>query len=215
MSGGSVLASNESRQVFRLGGRAYTVRDAIDAAHFRGELEPAWRELLRLVAAEKHANEEEREIDEEAIDAAAQAFRYDHDLITAEETERWLAERGLDLDAFGDYFLRHHWGEALGDIPAEPIPLVSAPADLRELFTAELTLSGALDQMTTLWCWRLVASVASGESTPGAELVEIQRQQFIERVAPLPLPEWCAATGRDEEWVDRMSALEANFRMRL
>ena len=51
-----------------------------------------------------------RESNDDAIDAAAQAFRYEHDLITAEETERWLADRGLTLSDFGDYFARRVLG---------------------------------------------------------------------------------------------------------
>ena len=46
------------------------------------------------------ADEQDLEFDDDAIDAAAERFRYDHDLITAEETEQWLAGRGLALDDF-------------------------------------------------------------------------------------------------------------------
>ena len=79
------------------GTQEYTARDAIDAAIFRGELEVEWKTFLGRVAAEERADELELELDESAISAAAEEFRYHHDLITAEETEAWLANRGLTL----------------------------------------------------------------------------------------------------------------------
>ena len=83
-------ASLESKVIFLCADRAFTVRDLIDAALFRGELELVWKDLLRLVAAERKADAEELEFDDEAIDSAAEQFRYQRDLITAEETEQWL-----------------------------------------------------------------------------------------------------------------------------
>ena len=76
------------------GTHEYTAGDAVDAAVFRGELEEKWQAFLRHLAAEERADELELELDESAISAAAEEFRYRHDLITAEETERWLSNRG-------------------------------------------------------------------------------------------------------------------------
>ena len=39
------------------GTQEYTVRDAIDAAIFRGELEVKWREFLETVEAEKRSDD--------------------------------------------------------------------------------------------------------------------------------------------------------------
>src|SRR4029079_15763148 len=99
--------------IFVCGDRSFTVRDVINAALFRGELEPEWKNLLRLLAAEKKADEQDLEFDDDAIDAAAERFRYEHDLITAEETEQWLAGRGLGLGDFGAYFVQRYWGERM------------------------------------------------------------------------------------------------------
>ena len=90
------------------GTQEYTARDAIDAAIFRGELEEKWQKFLHHVAAEERADELELELDESAISAAAEEFRYRHDLITAEETEAWLANRGLTFEDFSDYFARQY-----------------------------------------------------------------------------------------------------------
>jgi hypothetical protein len=58
------------------GNESFTVRDLIDSASFRGELEPIWRELSRLVACEEKAAELDLKLDDSAIDAAAKGFRY-------------------------------------------------------------------------------------------------------------------------------------------
>src|SRR5437588_5381614 len=103
------------------GEQEYTARDAIDAAIFRGELDVKWKEFLHQVEAERRADELDLEPDDSAISSAAEAFRYEYDLITAEETEAWLANRGLTLDDFSDYFTRQYYATALCEsvAPAE------------------------------------------------------------------------------------------------
>ncbi len=132
------------------GKQEYTARDAIDAAIFRGELDVKWKEFLHQVAAEKRADELDLEADESAISSAAEAFRYEYDLITAEETEAWLANRGLTLDDFTDYFTRQYYASTLEEeIVPDEVEYPSAAAELRQSFLAELILSGELDRMTS------------------------------------------------------------------
>jgi hypothetical protein len=156
MSGSAV--ANDSRELFRVGEVSHNVRDVVDAAFFRGELDAPWQEFLRALACEKQAADEGREANDDAIDSAVQTFRYDHDLITAEETERWLADRGLTLSDFGEYFTRRFWGEAIDTRPADGINHYAAPAEMRELFVPELMLSGELGRMAnaSAGVWRLL-----------------------------------------------------------
>src|SRR5438094_5546560 len=117
------------------GKRQYLARDAIDTAIFRGELEAKWKEFLEAVEAEKRSDELDLDLDEAAISSAADAFRYEYDLITAEETEAWLATRSLTLDDFGDYFTRRYCANALnGEIAPVEVEYHSASPELRELF---------------------------------------------------------------------------------
>src|SRR5215468_2177833 len=110
--------SRQDLVVCMSGEQEYTARDAIDAAIFRDELE--------------------LELDESAISAAAEQFRYQHDLITAEETEAWLANRSLTLDDFSDHFARQYCAGTLSDgFSPEQIEYGSADSELRELFVAE------------------------------------------------------------------------------
>src|SRR5438270_11583919 len=131
------------------GEHEYTARDAIDAAIFRGELDVKWKEFLHQVAAESRADELELEPDESAISSAAEAFRYEYDLITAEETEAWLANRGLTLDDFADYLTREYYASTLHEeIVPDEVEYQCASFALRRSFLTELILSGDLDRIT-------------------------------------------------------------------
>ena len=196
------------------GAREYTARDAIDAAIFRGELEERWRTFLRDVAAEERADELELELDESAISSAAEEFRYRHDLITAEETETWLANRGLTFDNFSDYFARQYCVRAVEErFSPQEIKYASADPELHEMFVAELILSGALDDMTTKLMKRLAARCA-GER-PTSEAIAAEKQRFFHRVGiePTQLADWLEESGRDLQWLNEMLAIEAAYAM--
>ncbi|HEX4667884.1 MAG TPA: hypothetical protein VH207_14930 [Chthoniobacterales bacterium] len=201
----------ERKIIFACGERGVTVRDLLDAALFRGELGPAWKELLRLVAAERKADEQELQYSDDAIDAAAERFRYEHDLITAEETEQWLADRGLSLGDFGAYFVRHYWGEQFQDAPAEPLDLLTAPNEVRDLLTTELILSGELERMAQRLSWRLAASCATLNERIAPELIAEEKARFLERsgLREDEVAGWLEKIGRDEEWWRECLKMEA------
>ena len=203
-----------SKVVFLCSDRAYTVRDLIDAAHFRGEVEPAWNDLLRLMAAERKAEAEGLEFDDEAIDTAVEQFRYQRDLITAEETEKWLAERALTLNDFSAYFVRHYWGEKWDDVEAAVVDYFSAPNELRALLINELILSGELDQMAQRLSWRVAARCAAAERPADPELIAEEKARFFERsgVDYNQLAGWLERLGRDAEWLDEALTMEAIHR---
>ena len=190
----------------------YTARDAIDAAIFRGELEEKWQTFLGHVAAEERADELELELDESAISAAAEEFRYRHDLITAEETETWLMNRSLTFGDFSSYFARQYCVGAVDEgISFEPIEYAAAPPDLRHLFVAGLILSGQLDDMTVKLMRRLAARCAGKE--PDSEAIDAERRKFFHRIGvePAHLARWLEEMGRDSQWLNETLAIEAVY----
>jgi hypothetical protein len=194
------------------GEQEYTAHDAIDAAIFRGELDVKWKEFLHQVAAETRADELDLEPDEAAISKAAEAFRYEYDLITAEETEAWLANRDLTLDDFADYLTREHYASTLEEeIVAEAIEYPSADAELRRLFLAELILSGELDRMTNDLIVRLAARCAGKELPPDA--IAPEKKKFLHRsgIKAEQLANWLEQLKRDSQWLDEMLAMEAAY----
>ena len=197
------------------GTQEYAARDAIDAAIFRGELEVKWKEFLEMVEAEKRSDELDLDLDEVAISSAAEAFRYEYDLITVEETEEWLANRGLTLEDFSDYFTRHYWANAFDkEIALIEVEYQSASPELRELFLTELVLSGELDRMTTAFMWRLAAHCA--EKDPHPDAIAVAEQKFFDRneIEPSQLAGWLRRLDRDSEWFGTMLVIDAAYRTR-
>ena len=194
------------------GTQEYTAGDAVDAAIFRGELEEKWQAFLRHVAAEERADELELELDESAISAAAEEFRYRHDLITAEETERWLSKRGLTFDDFSDYFARQYCVGVVDEgLSPDRIEYASAAPELRDLFVAELILSGALEDMTIKLMWRLAARCAGKEPTSEASAAEKRKLLHRIGIEPAQLADWLGEMGRDSQWLNEMLAIEAAY----
>jgi len=194
------------------GEHEYTARDAIDAAIFRGELDVKWKEFLHQVAAESRADELELEPDESSISSAAEAFRYEYDLITAEETEAWLANRGLTLDDFANYLTREYYASTLHEeIVPDEIEYSSADVELRQSFLAELILSGELDRMTNDLIVRLAARCA-GKELP-QDMIAAEKRKFLHRIAVTSeqLPDWLEQLQRDSKWLDEMLAIEAAY----
>src|SRR5262245_21438611 len=194
------------------GTQEYTTRDAIDAAIFRGELKEKWQTFLGNIAADDRADEMELELDESAISAAADEFRYRHDLITAEETEAWLANRDLTFDDFSDYFARQYCVGALTEgFSPEKVDYASATPELRQSFVAELILSGTLDEMIVKLMWRLAARCAG--KVPTREAISAQKELFLQRIGiePAQLSSWVEELGRDSAWLNEMLAIEAAY----
>src|SRR5450755_555113 len=155
----STPALKENRPVFACGAKDYTVRDVVEAAHFRGELEPLWRDFVIRCAAAQAAEESEAELDDAAIDEAAVAFRYQYDLITAEETEAWLEARGLTLADFSEYFARLQWAREFSErTKTTPAAYEESSPEERDLFIVDLILSGELDRIAERLAWRVAAT---------------------------------------------------------
>jgi len=206
--------SHEELILCSCGDREYKTRDVIDAALWRGDLESAWSRFLTRLEAEKRADETELDFEDNELDAAAEAFRYERDLITAEETEQWLAARSLTLDDFTDFFARKCWGEKLEEEVTVPeTPYISAPDNLRQLFAAELILTGDIEWLTTNLMWRLAARA---EKEPEPAAVTDEEKRFFERqhIDRAGLSDWLGQLGRDAEWFSEMTALEAAYRER-
>lgn len=211
---GSQKEGIENKVVFTSGNESFTVREQIDAATVRGELGPIWNELLRLVSADEKANEKELEVDDATIEKTSEAFRYEHDLITAEETERWLEEHGLTLSDFSDYFVRHYWGSAVENVEPEAVDYSSAPNELRELLVVELILSGELDRMAKRLSWRVAGSRETGRNGLNPEAVAEEERRLFERngLDKNQVVSWLRAMNRDRAWLGKALEMEALHR---
>src|SRR5262245_7775957 len=99
--------------VFRCAGETITFRDVIDFGWFMGTVQRVWGDLRLSLARTETAEGLEMEPGSEELQTLSDEFRYQLDLISAEEAERWLANRGLTAPAFAKFFLRRYWLQTL------------------------------------------------------------------------------------------------------
>ena len=111
------------RSVFTAAGRAFGWEEVVRAAELRGELEELERATGRGLACVRRAEDEGSAPTRDAVRAAATVFRYERDLLAAEELEAWLRERGLAVADWNGHLhrllLRERWADELGQIEAE------------------------------------------------------------------------------------------------
>jgi hypothetical protein len=209
------LVARRERVIFSRGAENFTARDVIDWALGQGRLGVLWKDFLRAVECDRCANEQELELDDDAVDGTMVAFRYRHDLITAEETERWLADRSVMLTEFGEYFARKYWGQNYdGEIDVPHHSYSAATPEEKDLFLVDLTLSDELDRLAEEMSFRVAAEA---EEKANAECDEpapasAPLEQFVAREGISDLSEWLERIGRDRKWFDETLAAEEAFR---
>jgi len=193
-----------------------SVGEVVRAALFRDELQPCVTRVAWGMACEEEAARWNLEPDDGAIEAMAERFRYENDLISAEEAEAWLDARGLTPDDFQDHFNRRFWRETLKEkvIPERIDPARVAP-ELLGLLQIELLMSGAFGPLAAASGRRLIAR-AAGEGLADASHVKAERGRFLKRAGLKPggVAGWLSAIDRGQDWLEDMLELEATYRLR-
>ncbi len=195
---------------------AVSVGEVVRAAHFRDELQPSAHEVAWKIASGEEAARWSLEPDSDAIDAMVEGFRYENDLISAEEAEAWLDARGLTAEEFQDYFNRTYWRETLREklIPDRVDSALVMP-DMLGGLEVELLMSQAFTPLAIGLARRLVARAASETPVTPEEIVS-ERQRFHERTGlePGAADEWLKSLDRSRDWLDGMLEMEALYRRR-
>lgn len=137
----------------------HTVDDAVRWAAARGLLDAPLREARALAAAEAGSGD----IEEEALQAASERFRYDHDLISAGETEEWLASRGMTIDDFGTWLRARLALEARSS--ADEAGMEEPSGDF---FRVHLWLSGEMEKLARAYSRSVAAEIETGRGDPAA-----------------------------------------------
>jgi len=158
----------------------------------------------------------ELEADDEEIESRMERFRYDNDLISAEEMEAWLEARGLTTGEFQGYFTRDYWLHFLKEkVAPEEVDLSRIDDDMLGMLECDPFLSRAFGPLAVALSRRLVAHAAA-ETPPNEGQVEEERRQFMQRTGldPDRLQGWLESIGRDQGWLDGMIEKEVSYRLR-
>src|SRR5947209_7609997 len=208
--------TRENRVIFSQGEREFTAKEVVDCAVVRGEIDSLWKDFVRVAECDRLANEQELELADSALDSAAIAFRYKHDLITAEETERWLEDRGVSLAEFSEYFARQYWGRTYsGTVDPPKSSYQTALPEEKDLFLVDLTLSGSLDRMADRLSYRVAAQADEATDDESSVAEECARFMAAAKIDQEHLADWLAQLGRDGEWLDEVLAAEAVYKRRI
>jgi len=191
------------RIAFDVRDRPRTFLEVVQAAAVRGDLAPLIARSQRMLQCETFALETALDPDMEAVEEAIEEFRYARDLVTVEETERWLGDRGFEVDDLTGHFLRLHWFHLLDQTtpsPADPIqttPPVTWPADL--------ILSGEIDRLARKLAGECISALdhpAPTEPEASALLAGFRERMGLD---PAGCARWQETTGLDTgqlvEWL--------------
>lgn len=139
------LGVPSGRSLFTVEGRTYAWEDVLLGAELRGELDELERQTRQGLACLRRVAAESDELPAEAVRGAATVFRYERNLLAAEELEAWLDAHGLTASDWNGYLrralLRERWADELERIESE------FPVDDEEVesaLTAEAVCTGFL-----------------------------------------------------------------------
>ena len=114
------LKDSLSISIFKVKERIYTWKDVLSFAEFHGIFHDHWQVLKDGLVAMMLADQEEYCIPSSEMQDAANALRYDFNLITAQETEEWLQKYEISLDDLNEFLMRkllkNHFGNRLGEL---------------------------------------------------------------------------------------------------
>jgi len=201
-------AGREAQPVFQWEQTIFTVGDVIHAAWARGALEQPLANLLRAVECERQATAQGLAAEDASLQAMSEEFRYARDLVTVEETERWLAARNLTHEDFNHYFLRGYWAQNLETEIPPPTADWPGDPDWRERLRVELLLSGELDALARALVRRVAAAQEISDDVPPD--VEMEKA-FYARSGPdeSALAARLEALNRPRAWLTEQLRLEA------
>lgn len=165
---------------FEAGGRSFLFRDILQGAAVRGDLDSfleqtnvAWHAQIGAVAAGL-------EVEESLVEGLMEEYRYNRDLVSAEETERWLDQWGLTTEDFLEHFVRCYWAGVHRNGRNNGTSSEPDPDGFVRVWLADMVLSGVwmrwARQLATEVVCGLGAPAASGEDTKDL-LDEFQRER--------------------------------------
>lgn len=182
-----------NKDLFQAANRCYTWQHVLTAADFRGETARLRRDLAIALAIRAYAADQGFEAAQADVESAIDEFRLQHDLITGEETERWLEHCGLTLDDFQEFFARRILADRFRE-QADAIGRDYAPswADVATHTWPEAILAGHQERLTVPLARRVAVRLDGGAPYTSAAVKEAMRDAET-RLGGSPFdPEWLA-----------------------
>jgi hypothetical protein len=164
------LSLADRRVAFAVAGRRFDWRDLMVAARAWRKWDQVEQEAGSTFLLLEHARSTGQALTGPQFEAEAHRFRYARHLISADDLERWLAERGLDVEQWLDYVR----GAVLARLPAAAGPAPAHGAALPSVVRTHAVCSGALERVATRLASRAAVTFAQRGSLPDGPLTEPQ-----------------------------------------
>jgi hypothetical protein len=213
-----------STPIFVLGNRTFSWEDVRTAAGFWGDRQRVERRVREGIASLRFLEADEKELEPEAVEAAAEDFRQEHNLIAAEEMSVWLEARGLEVEEWLA-FIERSVARRICAADLDEI-VASYPVEDEEILAAgdcEAICSGIMAD--TARKLAAAAVFAARRDTKEADIAELRvafdelcsaalTPATLERTIIARTLEWTAVDCRLASFSDEDSAREAIFCMR-
>ena len=170
-----------NQPAFEAGGRPVLFREIVQAAAVRGGLDAFLEQTIIACRAQTGALAAGLEAEEASVEALMEEYRYERDLVSAEETERWLGQRGLTPEDFVDYFMRRYWAEIHHPGSSQELASLPNPAEFGRVWLADMVLSGTWVRWARRWATEMVCGMEAphlSEVDPEQGLQGFKRERF-------------------------------------
>ena len=174
------------RAVFSVGAATYLWEDVLLAAHLWSEWGPLTVRATEGIACRKHLGKQDEAPADDEIDELGEAWRYERDLLSADDMQVWLSERRLEMDEWNDYIDRAAARRRCAADVARIAKAVPA-AEVDAVLYAEAMCSGILGDLAGA----LAARVAVHERLASEEKTGAKTRS---RAALAARPSWCSKT---------------------
>ncbi|MFN2398990.1 MAG: hypothetical protein ABR543_10195 [Gemmatimonadaceae bacterium] len=202
--------------VFTVGSEEYCWDDVLLAGMYWGDWPTLESEVREGAACVRHAENGGASISGDEVDAAAKAFRYDRNLITAREMQNWLNWRGLTAQMWMGHVRRSVLRrKSSAELPAIISQNPLEDDEVQELLAVDGFCSGHFDRWATKLAGRASAAHhvaarqrATDESVPTADdsaVALLEPELALGRIPGLKADRITAT-------VERLAGLERAFR---
>lgn len=167
-----------AQPVFDVGSETFCWEDVVWAARLWGDWNTLVAGTVAGLACQQHAEASGEDPPEDAIETAADEFRYARDLVSADEMNAWLSGWDLTVEDWMDFVersaLRAEWSE---DLPSLVARYPASEEEVDEVLLVEAICSGTLAAAARKLAGRAAIWASSGETaTLGTANVEAGRR---------------------------------------
>ncbi len=157
------------RPLFSVGDKEYSGKDVLLAAMIRNDWEAFEIEVRKGMACVKAAEDNDEDFEEE-IESSAVKWRYEHNLVAADDLTSWLDERQIDVEEWLGYVQRsmlvQKWSHQLDDILAK---YPAADQELAQIIECDAICSGTLNRFSIDLAGRAAIYLKKEDPIPSTE----------------------------------------------